>query len=171
MKTLIIGFSHAKGFKPFSWAIQKVLGTSFSHTYIKFKSDKFDRVLIYQASDLAVNFMEERRMLDTHKVIAEFQLEISDEAYQKTIQFAIDQSGVPYGISQIFGILYVKALELFGRREKSPFANGSSNYVCSELVAQILKEIIGLEVTTDLDLIDPKEVFELLQQNHILETL
>lgn len=168
---LTVGFSRTKHFKIFSWAIQKVLNAPFSHTYIKFKSDKFDRVLVYQASGLAVNFMEESRMLDTHEVVAEFELEVSDEAYKKTVQFAIDEAGVPYGMSQIFGILYVKALALFGVKAKNPFPNGNSNYVCSELVAQILKEIIGLEVQEDLDLIDPKEVFELLQKNHISETL
>jgi len=171
MKQLTIGFSRAKGFKPFSWAIQKVLNTPFSHTYIKFKSDKFDRVLVYQASGTAVNFMEEKRVLLTHEVIAEFELEISDEAYIKTVQFAIDQSGVPYGISQIFGILYVKALGSFGKRVKNPFPNGNGNYICSELVAQILKEIMDLKVDQDLDLITPKEVYELLKTNKISETL
>lgn len=171
MSQIIIGFSKAKGFKPFSWAIQRVLGTPFSHSYIKFKSDKFDRVLIYQASDLKVNFIEERRMLSTHEVVAEFTVQLSDDAYKKTVQFAIDQVGVPYGISQIFGILYVKALALFGLKARNPFGNGSGNYVCSELVAQILKEIVGLEIEKDLDLIDPKEVFELLQKNHTSETL
>lgn len=171
MRRIVIGFSTTKGFKPFSWAIRAVLGTPFSHTYIKFKSDKFDRVLVYQASGTMVNFMEEKRVLETNKIIQEFEFEVSDEVYTKTIQFAIDKSGVPYGMSQIFGILYVKALGLFGIKAKNPFPNGSGNYVCSELVAQILKEIIGLEVPKDLDLIDPKEVFELLQKNHISETL
>ena len=168
---LIVGFSKTKHFNPFSWAIQKVTNAPFSHSYIKFKSDKFDRVLIYQASGLAVNFMEEKRMLATHDVVAEFELEISEETYKKTIQFAIDEAGVPYGMSQIFGILYVKALGLFGVKARNPFPNGSGNYVCSELVAQILKEIVGLEINKDLDLIDPKEVYELLKANQISETL
>lgn len=172
MRTVSIGFSRPKSkFVPFSWAIRKVLNTPFSHVEIKFKADSFDRVLIYQASGLAVNFMEETRFLEGHEICAEFSIEISDETYIKTVQFAIDNSGVPYGISQIFGILYVKALALFGKRVKNPFANGSSNYVCSELVAEILKEIICLDVEDDLDTISPKEVFELLKKNNIAETL
>lgn len=121
MRRIVIGFSTTKEFKPFSWAIRAVLGTPFSHTYIKFKSDKFDRVLVYQASGTMVNFMEEKRVLETHKIIQEFEFEVSDEVYTKTIQFAIDKSGVPYGMSQIFGILYVKALGLFGIKAKNPF--------------------------------------------------
>lgn len=172
MRKLVVGFSKPKsGFIPFSEAIRWVCGTKFSHTYIKFKSDSFDRVLIYQASGLLVNFIGETRFNEAEVVVAEFELEVSDEAFNRTMQFAIDQAGVPYGISQIFGILYVKALGLFGLKAKNPFPNGSGNYVCSELVAQILKEIIGLKVDIDLDLIDPKEVFELLQQNEISETL
>ncbi len=172
MKRITVGFSKPKAkFVPFADAIKKVIGSDFSHTYIKFKADSFNRVLIYQASGTAVNFMAEERFLDHNTVVAEFDLEVSEEVFNKTLQFAIDQVGTPYGMSQIFGILYVKALGLFGLKARNPFPNGSGNYVCSELVAQILKEIIGLEVATDLDLIDPKEVFELLQKNHITELL
>lgn len=172
MKNLIIGFSKpAAKFAPFADGIRAVLGTDFSHTYIKFKSDSFTRVLIYQASGHNVNFIGETLFNKKNVVIAEFELEVSEETFKRTIQFAIDQAGVPYGISQIFGILYVKALGMFGKRVKNPFSNGNSNYVCSELVAQILKEIIGLEIQDDLDTITPKEVFELLQKNHLSETL
>lgn len=172
MKRITVGFSKPKAkFVPFADAIKKVIGSDFSHTYIKFKADSFNRVLIYQASGTAVNFMVEERFLDHNTVVAEFDLEVSEEVFNKTLQFAIDQVGTPYGMSQIFGILYVKALGLFGLKAKNPFPNGSGNYVCSELVAQILKEIVGLEVSEDLDLIDPKEVFELLQKNQITETL
>ncbi len=172
MKRITVGFSKPKAkFVPFADAIKKVIGSDFSHTYIKFKADSFNRVLIYQASGTAVNFMAEERFLDHNTVVAEFDLEVSEEVFNKTLQFAIDQVGTPYGMSQIFGILYVKALGLFGLKARNPFPNGSGNYVCSELVAQILKEIIGLQVEQDLDLIDPKEVFELLQKNHITELL
>ena len=172
MKRITVGFSKPKAkFVPFADAIKKIISSDFSHTYIKFKADSFNRVLIYQASGTAVNFVAEERFLDHNTVVAEFDLEVSEEVFNKTLQFAIDQVGTPYGMSQIFGILYVKALGLFGLRTKNPFPNGSGNYVCSELVAQILKEIIGLQVEQDLDLIDPKEVFELLQKNEISETL
>lgn len=172
MKKITVGFSKPKSkFVPFAAAIKKVISSDFSHTYIKFKADSFNRVLIYQASGTAVNFMAEERFLDHNTVVAEFDLEVSEEVFNKTLQFAIDQVGTPYGMSQIFGILYVKALGLFGLKARNPFPNGSGNYVCSELVAQILKEIIGLQVEQDLDLIDPKEVFELLQKNEISETL
>lgn len=172
MRTVVVGFSKPKsGFVPFSAAIRWVCRTKFSHTYIKFKSDSFNRVLVYQASGLNVNFIGETRFNQEEDIVAEFQLEVSEEAFNRTMQFAIDHAGVPYGISQIFGILYVKALALFGVKAKNPFSNGNSNYVCSELVAQILKEIIGLDVQDDLDVITPKEVFELLQKNEISETL
>lgn len=172
IKLIQVGFSRPKAkFVPFADAIRAVLGTPFSHVYIKFKTDSFDRVLIYQASGLLVNFIGESRFAVEENVITEFSLEVSEDTFIKTVQFAIDNAGVPYGISQIFGILYVKALALFGVKAKNPFRNGNSNYVCSELVAQILKEIIGLDVQYDLDLITPKEVYELLKVNHILETL
>ena len=169
MPQLYVSFSTPIDFKALSFIIKKTLNTEFSHVEIKFKSDKFDRVLIYQASGLAVNFVEEQRFMKSHKILHEFVLDVSEETYIKTIQFAIDHAGVPYGISQIFGILYVKVLELFGKRVKNPFPNGNGNYVCSELVAQILKEKIGLAGDIELDTIDPKEVLELLQKNDVLE--
>jgi len=167
---IIIGFSKPKSKTAiFGNGIRAVLGTDFSHVYVKFKSDKFNRVLIYQASGFAVNFMEESRMLKDHAVVAEFELTVSEATYVKTMQFAIDNAGVPYGIAQIFGILYVKALALASIRAKNPFANGDSNFVCSELVGEILKEIVGLEVDYDMDLITPKEIFELLKKYQIPE--
>lgn len=172
MRKLYVGFSRPKsGFVPFSQAIRAVLGTTYSHVYVKFKSDSFNRVLIYQASHLAVNFVGEDRFNDSAVTVAEFELDVSDETFKQTIQFAIDKAGVPYGMSQIFGILYVKALGLFGVKAKNPFPNGSGNYICSELVAQILKEIIGLKIEKDLDLIDPKEVYELLKAHKMSEML
>lgn len=171
-KSIIVGFSRPPNkFVPFSDAIRFILGTPFSHVYLKFKVDSFDRVLIYQASGLAVNFMAEQRFLAKEIIVAEFQFEVLEATFNETMQFAIDQVGVPYGILQIFGILYTKALGLIGIRVKNPFPNGRSNYVCSELVAQILKEIMGLDVEYDLDLITPKEIFEFLQKNNIPEIL
>lgn len=167
MKKITIGFSKAESkFAIFAKLIQLVLGTSFSHTYIKFKSESIDRILIYQASGLAVNFMPEHRFLEHHVPIAEYELEVSEETYKKTIQFAVDKSGTPYGITQILGILYIKLLGCLGITVKNPFSTGTNNYICSELVTEILREILELNFYYDLDSVTPKELYNFMKETY-----
>jgi hypothetical protein len=157
MDQIIFGFSRPKsGFQPFSWAIQFFTASNISHAYVKFYSAKYDRWLIYQASGLAVNFTNTEIFEAKETVVEEFEIPISDEAKQKTIQFAIDNCGAPYGILQIFGILLVILAKKIGIKIPNILYN-SSTFVCSELAADILKEIgngseLDPKVTTPVDL-------------------
>lgn len=161
MKTITLGFSKSsKSFAPFSKLIMWVQQTPFSHVYIKIHSTNLDRDIIYQASHLAVNFMGSIRFLQEEIVYQEFILHVSDQSYNKTMKFAIDNSGVPYGILQVIGIGWVLLLQKFNKTVSNPFPNGNSNFVCSELIADILKECLGENIQFDADTVTPKEMYD-----------
>jgi len=157
MKTVSIGFSRPSKWKLLSWIIRKVQGTDYSHVYLRFHSDSLDRDLIYQASGLQVNFVGKTLFEKDHIAVKEFDLQISDEAHKKALQFAVDTAGMPYSIKQLFGIL---VYSLTGKRV---LQDGRSAYVCSELVAQMLSEDLGITITKDLDIVTPKDVYNILE--------
>lgn len=156
MKKVIIGFSRPKTFKVLSWIIQKVQGADYSHVYIKFYSDSLERELVYQASGLEVNFVGSNLFNSSHIIVDEFELEISDEAHKKALQFAVDKAGTPYSIKQLFGIL------IYMISGKILFRDGRSGYVCSELIGQLLQEEFNFVISKDLDTIIPKDIHNIL---------
>jgi uncharacterized protein YycO len=157
MKKVSIGFSRPVKFKILSWLIRKVQRTEYSHAYIKFHSDSLDRDLIYQASGLQVNFVGKTLFEEDHVIVKEFDLQISDEAHKKALQFAVDRAGMPYSIKQLFGIL------IYNLTGNQVLKDGRSGYVCSELVAQMLSEDLGITITKDLDIVTPKDVYNILE--------
>lgn len=161
MDTLIIGFSKSKKkFAIYSWLICWVEGTPFSHAYIRWYSNALQRDIIYQASGTMVNFCGRKVFDEHHRVVEEFQIEVSPEAKQKVVQFAIDNAGVPYGTKAALGIGLVRFMKLFGKTITNPFRDGKTTYVCSELVADILIEALGQKLDQGIDDIGPKTLYE-----------
>ncbi len=156
MKTVVVGFSRPKHCTLLSKLIMKLQGTNYSHVYLMFYSESLDRKLIYQASGLQVNFVGSQLFYEHHIAVKEFELSISDEAYKKALQFAVDKAGSPYSIKQLFRILWYSTTGHLTQ------GDGRQMYVCSELVAQMLLEDFGLDVNKDLDLVTPKDLFELM---------
>ena len=156
MKTIIIGFSTPKKFKLLSWLICKIQKTEYSHVYLQYHSDSLDRDIIYQASGLQVNFVGKNLFDQDHVTIAEFTLEVPDDIYTRSLQTAVDKAGFPYSIKQLFSL----ASYLLFR--KSLFEDGRSGYVCSELVGEMLQNEFGIKVSDDLDIVTPKDIFNIL---------
>lgn len=163
MSTIIIGFSRPKRFwAPFSWAIRAFDGFApYSHTYIKFHSDKFDRDMVYQASSLMVNFMGANLFDDEALVVREFPLQISDEVMTRVMQFAIDNAGQPYDLKSVCGIAVMKIANLFGKKINNPFGTGHG-YFCSELVGAILVEVIGTHLYPAISSMTPSDIYQAL---------
>lgn len=164
MSQITIGFSRPRAFfAPFSWAIRAFDGfTPYSHTYIKVRSEKYDRTLIYQASHTMVNFMGQPAFNDEALVIREFTIEVSAETMKKVMTFAIDNAGQPYDLKSVCGILLVKIARLFGKRlSVNPFGNGRG-FFCSELVGAILVDLIGTRLYLTLSTMTPRDIYEAL---------
>jgi len=160
-KKLIIGFSKSKmiGSKIIRW-LEK---SSFSHVYLKWHSDSYDRDIIYQASGLAVNFVGAKSFEEHHTVVKELEIEVTDEQFKACMQFCIDKSGVPYGFKSLVGMGYVKLMGKLGKKVNNPFRDGSKCFVCSELVGTILEKDFQIKLDLDLEIDGPEELYNKLK--------
>lgn len=158
MKTIAIGFSKPAKTKPLSWLIQKILRTEYSHVYVRFTTNS-GKNIIYQASGLQVNFVGEALFKEHCLIVKECEIDVSDEIFQKMMDFAIDKAGYPYSIGQLFNIVIYK---LTGKAKT--ITSGRSAYICSELVGEILKLILGVKVDKNLDVITPSDIDKILTE-------
>jgi hypothetical protein len=171
MSNIIVGFSRPKGlFEPFSWLIRVVEWTPYSHTYIRFYSQTYDRWLVYQASGLKVNFIGWSKFESVEHIYAEFTIPISDQAMIGTVENAIDICGAPYGVGQIIGFGWVLLVRAFGKTVKNPFYSGSS-FFCSELVSDVLADIKSVSDTMDPSAAGPREVYNFLMTKGYKSTI
>lgn len=161
MEKIIVGFSKPKKWKPFAWIIMKFYDIPYDHVYIKFWSSKFQRNVIYQASQLMVNFMGEKFFESENDVIKEFELDITDEDRTSMIQFAMDEAGKPYGMLNALGLAIVGIFDRLGKKIKNPLGDGEKTYICCELVADILDRYTSVK-NIDSDTVNPKELYNIL---------
>lgn len=163
MRTLSIGFSKPKKWKPFAWLIMKGYGAPYDHVYVRIHSDLYKRDLIYQASKMMVNFMGIDVFQSENEIIKEFPVSISDDQYVKMMQFAIDNAGKPYGTLEAVGLAVVRLAQLVGIKIKNPLGDGGKTYVCSELAGFILEQYANaIELPKDQDDLDPLTVYNYL---------
>lgn len=162
METIKVGFSKPNKFKLFAWSIMVGFNIPYSHVYVRYYSNKYERFVIYQASHSMVNFMSPVIFESDNLVVKEFSIDMTDENRTKMIQFAMDNSGKSYGVKQALGMAIVRICELFGKTIKNPFKDEGSTYVCSELGGYILKNFTDIKVDKDLDDVTPKDLYELL---------
>jgi hypothetical protein len=163
MFALTIGFSKPKKFKLLAWIIQKVEGTDFSHTYMKFHSDSLSRDLIYQASGLTVNFCGCTTFYSEHVEVDSYVIYVTDEQRIRILQKAIDLAGKSYGIKLLLGIGLVRFYAMFGKKIANPFSN-KETYVCSKLIGAELEEL-GFTFE-DLNNTTPKDIRNALRSNY-----
>lgn len=159
MNSILVGFSKPKmKFPILSWMIRLLENTKYSHVYIKWESDWLQRDIVYEASGMMVHFKEGTAFEEHAETVHLFDVECGLESKKKIIQKCMDYSGNPYGLKQLFGILIVKILRIFGKDIENPFADGNKTWVCSEIVSELLEE---LEITfpVNQDNITPKDIF------------
>jgi uncharacterized protein YycO len=160
-ETIYIGFSTQKKWNPLSWILRICQGVPYSHVYVRFHSDSLQRDLVYQASELSVHFVGWDRFREKAKVVKEYPIQVSAEAKTKTLQFAIDNAGKPYGWPELFGFVWICLNRKFGRKVNNPLGDKAKSFVCSELVAAVLIEL-GYKIVEDLDTVSPKDMDEFL---------
>lgn len=162
MRQIWVGFSKPKNraFPIYSWLIRAIEGTPFSHVYV-WHDTKYNIPIIYQASGHAVNFMSGPLFKEKNEVVHEFPFAISELAFDGYMKFALANVGRPYSFWQALGIW---AMRLFDLR-KNPFSNGRADYICSELVAVILDELMNFKLEGGyFDRATPKDIFELCER-------
>lgn len=171
MDNIIIGFSRpAAFFVPFAWLIQLATKSKISHAYIMYSDPYINRTIIYQASGLKVNFIGQALFGSEEIVCAQFSIPVSSQTKKKTVQFAVDNCGLPYGIGQIVGFGWVLFMRLFGKKVKNPFYS-SSSFFCSELVAEILTEIIQPGDAINPSTCSPQDLCSYLESKGLKSTV
>ena len=165
MKTITIGFSRAcTKFPIFSWLIMFAERTDFSHVYVRIKDAQAKRLVHYQASHTFVNYMGEKVFKSQETTTREFDFIVSDRSFVKIQQFAIDAMGKPYGVLSILGLAYVQILKYFGIKKSNPFRDNGETYVCSQLVASILKTCENVKMPENINDITPKDLFDIVSK-------
>lgn len=149
--SIIIGFSRARSkIAILSKIIMFAENTNFSHAYIKVYSKSLDRYLIYQATGSGVYFVGNNRFLSHSLPVEEYKFNISEESKIRLLQWAVDNSGKPYGKLQLLGLAIKRLAMIFGFNIKNPLSDGSKAYICCELVAEAVKDF-GPLIEEDLD--------------------
>lgn len=154
MVELIAGFSTGKGF--LSWAIRKVLGTPYSHTYLY----KKDTEKVWEAQLEGVQKLTRVEWLNNgNKVIAELSILVTEERWQEIKKFADSHAGTTeYGTGQLFW----NFMEKIGL--KFNVNNGAKKMICSEFLVRAFLEELGIDESVNLDLIDPEEAYKMFDE-------
>lgn len=162
MEKIIVGFSRPKKWMPYAWLIMKGFGINYSHVYLKFHSNSYDRDIIYQASKSMINFMSTKVFGDEEIIVKEFEVEISEKSRISLMQFAIDNAGKPYSLREAIGLGLVRICALFGKKITNPFKDGTDSYVCSVLADYILENFAEQDIPGDFQDSDPKYLYNYL---------
>jgi hypothetical protein len=159
---LYIGFSKPKKklFPLFSWLIRLYQRTEYSHVYLKWHSKRFNRWLVYHAAGNSLHFLGEeqaRLQLDT---VVEYSVELSDDCMFKVVDYCLEKAGTPYDLKAVFGL----GIKLSFGLKSNPFANGTKQMFCSELVVRILQQKFALAKPYEPELMTVKDVELLLKR-------
>lgn len=165
MRKISIGFSRPKGhkFPIFSWLVQLMEGTEYSHVYVRWHSQYLEKDLVYEASGTMVHFTEGSRFDRKAETLHVYELQIEEEQYKRLVQRAMDYCGAPYGLKQVFGIAWVKLARVFGKDIKNPFSDGKATWICSELVNDLLMDL-GMCTGISADNVTPRDIQEYLSK-------
>jgi hypothetical protein len=152
MRILTFGFSTPKKQTILSRLIRLVENTKYSHTYLSYYDEQFQGRIVYHAAFMNVHITP-CSVFDEHNAIVEsYAVMVTDEQKAAVLKLCGEYLDKPYGRSQIVGMGLVRLMHLWlGVKVKNPLADGSSTFVCSELMGRILS-ILGFDV--DLDLLE-----------------
>lgn len=161
MRTIYIGFSKPASTKLGSELIRWWIKKPYSHVFVAWKSDQISRVLLYHAAHGSVHFRSYAAFAQENTVVRLYKIELSEEQYVALVQKCVDLSGISYGYSELIKILAKDTCDLLGFQCK--MVENSRGYICSELLAELLKEL-GAEFTRPAHLVRPDHVEDSLAE-------
>ena len=160
-KITIIFTKSSLKFAIFSWVIQKLWGTNYSHTALGFHSKNMG-ILYYHASGKGVNFNSPKVFKKYNIITYKKDIEITEEQYYNIMKKAMEHAGEDYGLSQAIGIGIAYVLERIGIGKINPFSDGRNKWACSEWVATALMEIYP-EYKPDLETVSPQNIYDFVK--------
>lgn len=133
---LIVGFSAAKGNKPFSWLIKWVTKSQVSHAFILL-ADGGD-ILVYQASGLRVNYEYFDTFLTEETIFETYSFDLTPGQASANEHYRKKHVGDRYAWREIFGYAWVLFMRKWGKVVRNPWSGGEHAAVCvDEAAAQI----------------------------------
>lgn len=156
MKTVIIGFSRPKKWKPFAWAIMLFDNSDISHAYTRFDSYRWDSSFIYQNAGTQTHFLGGKRFKEINRVVREYEIEVPDHVEAEVGSFCVQREGTSYGVMQVIGkglCILVEVLSLGKIKIKNPFKSKTD---CIEETAIILAQGLRVDVPLDMDTVSVK---------------
>lgn len=141
---LVIGFSKPKDhpFPIFSKLIKWFEGTEYSHTYLKWYSESYDKWIVYHSAGFGVHFLGERQADKKLDIVKEYELEITPAIKRDIVGYCIEWAGTPYGLLTVLGIFLKRTFKL----KKNPFKDGTDTQFCSEVVARVLAAHLDIKL-------------------------
>ena len=158
MRKVTIGFSKPNTFKIGAELEKLWTNSPYSHVYVRYHDDQ-NRDVVFQAShgsvhpQLYVNFLSDNIMID------EFSMDFTDQEYQNMRDFYYNKMGELYAYNDLAVIFLYDCLIRLGIKFNDLSVPG---YICSSLVAAMMKEVKGVKFDKPENLMRPDDVYKYL---------
>lgn len=155
MGKIYIGFSYPKEFKIGAKAIAWWTSSPYSHVYLRFESSKIPSS-VYHAANGMVHFREFDNFTKDNHIIKEYEIELNDDHRLQTLIRCMKLSGEKYGTAELVKI-FISDIA-FAVCEKIFIFQNSKGYICSELVGELCRDMLGLSFEKPLFLLKPIDI-------------
>lgn len=149
MFTVKVAFTKEKEPDFVSKMIMKFMGTNYSHVF--FILDGY----IYQSTGEGTHRCNLENYLETHVIVDEYMVALALMTPESFRSYMAGAKGKGYGHWQYLGFMF-PWLQKF-------VTNGSSRQICSELVAEVLRDYRPMKLPKNADFMSPKDVNILLR--------
>lgn len=150
---ITVGFSKPRKFMIGAWAIEVWMRRPYCHAYIKLNVYGIDYV--YEASHGSVHFAKYDEFIVGNEPVKEYQIEVSDEKFEKIKERCIALQGEEYSIFELAQIVFWDVCNNFGIKAATEDRKG---YICSELVGRICADELGIQFEKPTYLLTPADV-------------
>lgn len=145
-----IGESKSKGFKIFSWLVEKIEGVNHSHIFISWK-DSMGLRWVAEARGGGIRIVSNVEFKQSNTVVNIYQYPCNEDQFERAITYIWEESHKDYGYLQIVGLLWMRlgnfALRKFNVKSKftNPFRDGDFSQICCEFGINTVSESLGVE--------------------------
>ncbi len=131
MHKITVLFTTPHTWQPFSWLVKKVQKwDDASHCAVMFNvPSKGD--IVYHARKWRTEFMSKKDFDTYAQVVHQFNFYVPEKIYFSIVKLCLNTHGTRYGFLQLMGAAF----------KLSVFDNGGKAYICTEVVAQVLKRM------------------------------
>jgi hypothetical protein len=132
--------------------------------YIRWQT-KWDTWLCYHAASLIVHFLGESSFNKHITVVEEFEFNVTDEQFDRLMQFCTKYVGVDYALVEV---LMIPFWDYLSKKEQvvPTLANSVNKQYCAELVLRALADMSQEKLTYDADRVKLKQVYEFVKSKH-----